>query len=339
MININILEHEGLVTSVISSNRYLISTSIDEDDLKQEGMIALMEAAQSYDETLGAFSTYAYKYIKWHFQGITKRTGDPIRKPGHLHSDYNKYRNAISEYCKIHGKEPDTKTITALTKLSADKQEIIQKSFQNVTSLDLEEGTRLKNLIPDERDDFKQLEQKLYTESLREDLNELMIKHLSTEQAKVIKLYYGWFGDMLNFTDIANILKVPSCEISRLYRRGMAKLKHPIVKTELTRKHGPAMAIQVYRSDENKSNRILGNMSKALFEAYVRIGNILKLNDNLVMITSIEAGTFSYMFSGKEYRAELSRIQDIEIKGEEVTKLYINQSFSPLLFISNSFAY
>jgi RNA polymerase sigma factor (sigma-70 family) len=64
-----LMENEGLVIRVaysVQTRRNINSSDgIDQDDLMQEGRIALLTAAKTYDESRNAkFSTYAYEIIK-----------------------------------------------------------------------------------------------------------------------------------------------------------------------------------------------------------------------------------------------------------------------------------
>lgn len=58
---IDILEHEGLVVSVVSK----ISPKLcGDDDIMQIARMGLLEAVNEYDESRGAFSTFAYMRIR-----------------------------------------------------------------------------------------------------------------------------------------------------------------------------------------------------------------------------------------------------------------------------------
>lgn len=60
----NTTNHLPLVKSIATKLcRYLPST-LDKDDLIQEGAVALVECLRSHDPARGAFSTYAYPFIR-----------------------------------------------------------------------------------------------------------------------------------------------------------------------------------------------------------------------------------------------------------------------------------
>ena len=55
------------------AKRYLNTTDVKYKDLVQEGVIAVIIAAQKYDETKGKFSTYAYPWIKERLSTTVKK--------------------------------------------------------------------------------------------------------------------------------------------------------------------------------------------------------------------------------------------------------------------------
>ena len=62
MIDVN--EHIGLAKSFASRHRALLGASLSWDDLFQEACRGLVRAAQSYDASKSAFSTYAWFWMR-----------------------------------------------------------------------------------------------------------------------------------------------------------------------------------------------------------------------------------------------------------------------------------
>lgn len=67
MEDINPLDHEGLIHETLKQVRYAYGPGklADYEDCVQTGYVALLEAAKTYDSSLGAFSSYAISRIRW----------------------------------------------------------------------------------------------------------------------------------------------------------------------------------------------------------------------------------------------------------------------------------
>jgi RNA polymerase primary sigma factor len=75
---IDIREHQGLVGMVIRPWMKAIKNSgcIDYDDLTQVGNLGLVRAAETYDETRGAWSTYACHWVRAY---VVREIADKVR--------------------------------------------------------------------------------------------------------------------------------------------------------------------------------------------------------------------------------------------------------------------
>lgn len=75
---------------------YSRMTSLEVDDLFQEGVLGLIRAAEKFDPSKGfRFTTYAYYWI---YQSITRslyNQGDQIRLPVHIHHKLTRLRRAV----------------------------------------------------------------------------------------------------------------------------------------------------------------------------------------------------------------------------------------------------
>lgn len=75
---IDVREHQGLIGMVVRPWLKTIKNSgtIDAEDLFQVGNIALMRAAETYDESKGAWSTYACYWVRHH---VHREVADKVR--------------------------------------------------------------------------------------------------------------------------------------------------------------------------------------------------------------------------------------------------------------------
>ncbi len=66
-----------------------------------------------------------------------------------------------------------------------------------------------------------------------------------------------------------------------------------------------------------------GQLSAVALPFYAAVGDLITINERLVVITELRASSFNYKVSGCEYAAFHSSIRDIQIMDEKITKLYI----------------
>jgi RNA polymerase primary sigma factor len=116
--------HTGLVWSIAWRYRFLadVGNGCDIDDLFQEGMFGLMRAAETYDPERGAFSTYAYQWIRQH---VTRAASDkarvvriPVHKLDSMRRCGERPRGAVSLDAPL----GDDSEMTRLDRLSADTE-------------------------------------------------------------------------------------------------------------------------------------------------------------------------------------------------------------------------
>jgi RNA polymerase sigma factor (sigma-70 family) len=78
------MQHQGLVRSVAQKYRNLCTASTDFDDLVQAGNIGLLKAIEDYDDSRGAFSTYAFHWIRDAIQCELYSNSRTVRIPRHV---------------------------------------------------------------------------------------------------------------------------------------------------------------------------------------------------------------------------------------------------------------
>lgn len=111
----------------------------EEEDLKQEGYIALCDAAEHYDISAGVqFISYATYWIKQRMQRYIENCGSTVRIPTHAVESIRKYNKVIREYTVLYGRDPTEKEISALLGVSREKLDQIKKTAQmgQIRSLD-----------------------------------------------------------------------------------------------------------------------------------------------------------------------------------------------------------
>lgn len=171
----------GMVYKI--ANKFYVegTSSIDKEDLQQEGFLGLIAAADKYKfdvEHPCKFSTYA---VYWIYQKIhrfitTKNTNDEISINIPTGED--------------NGKE------------MLDYIEGVDYSFENV-------------------------EERLYLQQLRQELDQVMNDKLSLKERDIIKLHFGWNkNNAMPLSEIGEIFNISGERIRQLESKAFLKIRH-----------------------------------------------------------------------------------------------------------------
>ena len=167
-------------------------SSIDKEDLIQEGTIGFIIACNKYDinnEKKALFSTYAFNWI----------------------------------YSKIH------RFIT--------NRDTNEETSLNVSVND-EGSSELMDLIESKDNCIERIEDSLYTNELREELEGVMNKYNTLHEREVLKLYYGWDTDQATIEDIADIFQASSNDIRKTKSKAIRKIRSSMwFKAEYNRRY------------------------------------------------------------------------------------------------------
>ena len=138
----------------------LLNESIDLDDAIQEGIIGLIKAIKSYDETRSSrFSTYAFYVIKQAIVRNLIETAEEIRTPINQRPIYYKMKSYIENYYERYGTYPSLERLSVYMNMkkntiyslltSKDIVHVESEEFdENSATYDFEDEvlTRISNL-------------------------------------------------------------------------------------------------------------------------------------------------------------------------------------------------
>ncbi|HCW04035.1 MAG TPA: siderophore-interacting protein [Clostridium sp.] len=173
-------KNKGIVIKLV--NKYYIdkTSSINREDLDQEGMIGLIIAANKYDlnnPKKASFITYA---VFW----VNQRLNRFVRQ--------RNTNNEISLNKRI-GEDEDTEL--------GDFIEGVDYSFENV-------------------------EDKIYRQQLRQELEEVMNKYNTLKEREILKLHYGWGNNRcMNLSEIAELYQVTRASIYNVELIALSKIR------------------------------------------------------------------------------------------------------------------
>ena len=229
------IKNENLVMKFAIKYNKFLGNDLDVDDLKQAGMIGMLEAANRFNPAFDCkFSTYA---IYWIEQAITRdiyEKGFKVRIPVHVFDTINK----INRFDRMFYLKGEINYGLRMQKIATSMEisieylrEIIKikKMYLNNISLDMpineEEDTTLGEIIPMEEEIT--LEDKIEFIELRKILEELF-STLKPKEVKVLRLRFGLDdGITRTLEEIGKSFGLTRERIRQIEERALHKLRHP----------------------------------------------------------------------------------------------------------------
>lgn len=224
-------EYAPLVKRIAHHLMVRLPASVQVEDLIQNGMMGLLEAANRYDDDFGAqFETYAGQRIRGAMlDGL--RENDWL--PRQLRKDMRRVESMIHQLEQAHGKPPTEKELAdALSMDISEYQRILTeaKGHQLIYLEDIvgsEGGDFLdRHVVGDDRNNpLTQIENMDTRKALV-----AAIENLPEREKLVMALYYE---QDLNLREIGEVLGVTESRVCQLHSQAIARLRVAIVGREV----------------------------------------------------------------------------------------------------------
>ena len=205
------------------------------EDLIDEGVLGLIEAAKRFDVTRGfKFCTYAVWWIR---QAINKAIGDygsAIRIPGNQRVQRNKLVRIKNEFTLTNDREPTNAELAELANVSLDQVDGTEQLPSSIKSIDKPFGEDtddlcLNDVLASEDTADRFLEQ----ESLKIDVHTALMS-LTERERYVLTLIFGLNGESEHTVeDIASRLTISPERVRQIRDRAYQRIRHNKACVEL----------------------------------------------------------------------------------------------------------
>lgn len=331
MNTIDPMQHTGLVHMVLNTHTWLYSQSScwTYDDAYQEGMLAFIEALQTYDSDQGTVGTYCLPRIKWGLYRAHREQQGLIKKPGHLHELQAKYKKIQLEYIRSKNSEPDVKYMAKRMKMTVPELQRFLDLFSPVRSLDAplseDDDLTLADTVKDERDQFNTVETHLHMAKLRKDLQRMMDERLTAPDQKLLKEYYAWDGGKQPTIKALADKNHFSVEVTR------GKIQRALTgfnkfRPELVRHYPDIIMSQIYKQIASSMGE-LRRLGGEMLLIYLKIGDLIQVNDKYgaVMAVLNSDSCFEFRTCGHTTRISVKNVYDFEMMDNKITRVYTVQ--------------
>jgi RNA polymerase sigma factor FliA len=208
--------HMGLVRKIAWHVHGRVSSAIDIEDLVQIGMVALVEAANGYEDRGHAFATYATMRIRGHMIDHLRRHASMCRS---AMAKRRELQAAAAKFEAARGRSPSESELAQAMGLDAAAFREMADSAMAVRQESLDE------VYSDQSMWFADVEERADDRIEREQLAGILADHISKlpeREAMVLQLY---FVEELNLEEIGEVLGVGAARICQIKKAALDKLR------------------------------------------------------------------------------------------------------------------
>ncbi len=218
---INIEDHIGLVKKIAWHVYGSVSRSIEISDLVQTGMIALIEAARTYEIRVDAtFVTYATIRVRGAMIDCLRRQANVCRSGMIKGKAILQANRVLQQRLGRPATQQELAKHLGMSTAQLDKEQTVARGVQ-YEALDAVYSDHIAWFA----DDSDTPEQQLESKQLRKRLADLIAK-LPTREAQVLQLY---FVEELNLHEIGELLGIKAARVCQIKKSALDKLRGHLV--------------------------------------------------------------------------------------------------------------
>jgi RNA polymerase primary sigma factor len=198
-------------------------------DLIQEGTLGLMRAADRFDWRRGTkFSTYATWWIRQAVDRAVCNQADPIRVPVHVHERRRRLARAERTLESQLTRKPSLAELAEEADLSSEHAEQALHARPAFTALDGTDAEGASIADPRSGGEYETVERSLSVSRLDQ-----LLLLLQPAQRRVLELRFGLRGEECSAERVAELLDMPSADVTTIERRALRRLRELASPVEL----------------------------------------------------------------------------------------------------------
>jgi len=208
--------HMGLVRKIAWHVHGRVSSAVEIEDLVQIGMIALIEAANGYEDRGHAFSTYASMRIRGSMIDHLRRHATLCRSAMAKRREINE---ATARFEGMYGRPPSEAELARAMGIEPAQFREMADASQSIRQESLDE------VYSDQSMWFADVEERADDMLEREQLGRALTQHISElpeREATVLQLY---FVEELNLDEIGAVLGVGAARVCQIKKAALDKLR------------------------------------------------------------------------------------------------------------------
>jgi len=208
--------HMGLVRKIAWHVHGRVSSAIDVEDLVQIGMVALIEAANAYEDRGHAFSTYASMRVRGGMIDHLRRHATICRSAMPKRREIN---DATARFENANGRPPSEAELGRFMGMEPAQFREITDAAQSIRQESLDE------VYSDQSMWFADVEERADDMIEREQISRALAEHISSlpeREAMVLQLY---FVEELNLDEIGAVLGVGAARVCQIKKAALDKLR------------------------------------------------------------------------------------------------------------------
>jgi RNA polymerase primary sigma factor len=204
-------------------------TTVNRDELMQEGVVGLLRALERYDATMGTpFWAYASWWVRQAMQQVVAELTWPVVLSDRALRQLARIKNAQREHMRCSGREPSLAALADASRMGrAQVQQLLAaerkaRGLQEPVGVDGAMGGTFADMVADPRgeDAFDEVPLRTHVDELPRLLDEL-----SERETMIVRARYGLDGSENTLAELAKRLGVSAERVRQIEQAALEKMR------------------------------------------------------------------------------------------------------------------